>query len=311
MTMQVFAHGVFVVAGTPNATVYRGNEGIRHGRHYATKRQDANEQLGQGIEPEGLGQLGQGIEPEGLEYLGQGIEPKGSGTKKPARAKTASARSGSSSRTTRSASASRASSNGAKRSTTTGARRSTTTRSNARRATPATASSNGSGGVADTVKHVATKAAGPAVAVGAAAAGIAGGIVLKSRMRRKTTVLGVTLPRAIGKGLPDLDAKSIAKSVGHASKQFAKTTKNVSKDLERAGRLGRAHRQDPRLIHEDGSHPARSRTTTAVKRSNGVVTRAKDAGDTVASIAQRATGPRSRRGPRRPASPEACSSDRA
>jgi hypothetical protein len=160
---------------------------------------------------------------------------KGSGTKKPARAKTASARSGSSSRTTRSASASRASSNGAKRSTTTGAKRSTTTRSTARRATPATASSNGSGGVADTVKHVATKAAGPAVAVGAAAAGIAGGIVLKSRMRRKTTVLGVTLPRSIGKGLPDLDAKSIAKSVGHASKQFAKTTKNVSKDLERAG----------------------------------------------------------------------------
>ena len=36
---------------------------------------------------------------------------------------------------------------------------------------------------------------------------------------------------------------------------------------------------------------ARSRTSTAVKRSNGVVTRAKDAGDTVASIAQRSTGP--------------------
>ena len=35
----------------------------------------------------------------------------------------------------------------------------------------------------------------------------------------------------------------------------------------------------------------RSRTSTAVKRSNGVVTRAKDAGDTVASIAQRSTGP--------------------
>jgi hypothetical protein len=36
---------------------------------------------------------------------------------------------------------------------------------------------------------------------------------------------------------------------------------------------------------------SRSRTSTAVKRSNGVVTRAKDAGDTVASIAQRSTGP--------------------
>jgi hypothetical protein len=36
---------------------------------------------------------------------------------------------------------------------------------------------------------------------------------------------------------------------------------------------------------------SRSRTSTAVKRSNGVVTRAKDAGDTVASIAQRSTRP--------------------
>ena len=43
------------------------------------------------------------------------------------------------------------------------------------------------------------------------------------------------MPRSVGKSLPDLDAKSIAKTVGSASKQFAKTSKNVSKDLERAG----------------------------------------------------------------------------
>jgi hypothetical protein len=42
----------------------------------------------------------------------------------------------------------------------------------------------------------------------------------------------VKLPR---KGIADLDGKSIAKSVGQATKRFAKTTKNVSKDLERAG----------------------------------------------------------------------------
>jgi hypothetical protein len=36
---------------------------------------------------------------------------------------------------------------------------------------------------------------------------------------------------------------------------------------------------------------ARSRTSTGVKRSNGVVTRAKDAGDSVASIAQRSAAP--------------------
>jgi hypothetical protein len=81
---------------------------------------------------------------------------------------------------------------------------------------------------------VAGKAKGPAVAVGAAAAGIAGGLALKNRARHKT-VLGVKMPRSIGKALPDLDAKSIAKTVGHASKQFAKSSKNVSKDLERAG----------------------------------------------------------------------------
>ena len=95
-------------------------------------------------------------------------------------------------------------------------------------------SSNNGHGVIDTVKSAAGKAAAPAAAVGAAAIGIAGGIALKSRTRRKT-VLGVKMPRSIGKSLPDIDAKSIAKSVGHASKQFTKTSKGVSKDLKRAG----------------------------------------------------------------------------
>jgi hypothetical protein len=96
-----------------------------------------------------------------------------------------------------------------------------------------TASRNGSGdghGIVDTVKQAATKAKGPAIAVGAAAAGVAGGIALKARGRRKT-VLGVPLP----KHLPSVDAKSLAKTVGEASAQFAKTSKSVSKDIERAG----------------------------------------------------------------------------
>ena len=121
--------------------------------------------------------------------------------------------------------------------------RKSTTRSTAKRAKPAKrassnrttrASSNGrrgNEGVTDRIKQVANTAKGPAVAVGAAAAGIAGGLVIKSRTRRKT-VLGVPVPRSLGKGM---DPKSVAKSVGHASKQFAKTSKNVSKDLERAG----------------------------------------------------------------------------
>ena len=95
----------------------------------------------------------------------------------------------------------------------------------------ATSSSNG---VPATIKQVANTAKRPAIAVGAAAAGVAGGLVLRSRTRRKT-VLGLTVPRSVGKTLSGLDAKSVAKTVGQASKQFAKTTKNVSKDLERAG----------------------------------------------------------------------------
>jgi hypothetical protein len=88
--------------------------------------------------------------------------------------------------------------------------------------------------VPGTIKQVANTAKRPAIAVGAAAAGLAGGLVLRGRTRRKT-VLGVTVPSGIGKTLSGIDAKSVAKTVGQASKKFAKTTKSVSKDLERAG----------------------------------------------------------------------------
>jgi hypothetical protein len=100
------------------------------------------------------------------------------------------------------------------------------------RATSSSSSTSGSSsnGVPSTLKQVAK----PAVAVGAAAAGLAGGLVLRSRTRRKT-VLGLPVPSGIGKTLSGIDAKSVAKTVGQASKKFAKTTKNVSKDLERAG----------------------------------------------------------------------------
>jgi hypothetical protein len=103
-----------------------------------------------------------------------------------------------------------------------------------RKASTRTTSSSSPNGVPETIKKVANTAKRPAIAVGAAAAGVAGGLVLRSRTRRKT-VLGVPVPRSLGKTLSGLDAKSMAKTVGQASKQFAKTTKNVSKDLERAG----------------------------------------------------------------------------
>ena len=103
-----------------------------------------------------------------------------------------------------------------------------------RKASTRATSSSSPNGVPATIKQVANTAKRPAVAVGAAAAGLAGGLVLRGRVRRRT-VLGVTVPRSIGKTLSGLDAKSMAKTVGQASKKFAKTTKNVSKDLERAG----------------------------------------------------------------------------
>jgi hypothetical protein len=87
--------------------------------------------------------------------------------------------------------------------------------------------------VVGTIKDAAVKAKGPAVAVGATAVGVAGGMVLRDRMRRKT-VLGIPLPRP--KGMPsDRDVRSVAKSIGKASKQFGQATKSVSKDMERVG----------------------------------------------------------------------------
>jgi hypothetical protein len=98
-------------------------------------------------------------------------------------------------------------------------------------------SSNGTG-VVETLKQGAGKAKAPAVAAGAAAAGLAGGLVLKNRLGRKR-VLGVRVPRS----LTDVDVKALAKTVGDASTRFGKTTKTVSKDMERVGdqaeRLGK------------------------------------------------------------------------
>jgi hypothetical protein len=82
------------------------------------------------------------------------------------------------------------------------------------------------------VREIAGKAKGPAVAVGATGAAVAGGLLIRSR-RRQPKVLGVSVPRSLGK--TDLDVKSLTKSVGKASKQFGQTTKSVSKDMERIG----------------------------------------------------------------------------
>jgi hypothetical protein len=96
-----------------------------------------------------------------------------------------------------------------------------------------------SNGFVGTVKQVASKAKGPAIAVGAAvgaaAAGAAGGALLRDRTRKKK-VLGVPVPRSFGKSkVTDLDLPEVVKSVGRASQQFGQKTKSVSSDMEHVG----------------------------------------------------------------------------
>ena len=68
--------------------------------------------------------------------------------------------------------------------------------------------------------------------MGAAAAGVVGGLCSRpAGAARPCSASRCPAP----KDLPDIDAKAIAKTVGSATKQFAKTSKTVSKDLERAG----------------------------------------------------------------------------
>lgn len=156
----------------------------------------------------------------------------------------ASTRSGSSrsgsSRSSRSGGSARASASSAKRSAST---RSAASRSRSSAGSGSPASQNGVVGklkdVGGTVVRAADRAKGPALTVGAAAAGIAGGLALKNRSRKK--VLGVPVPRKIAKpsiGKPSLDGidvKSITKSVGKASVRLGERSKTVSKDLERVG----------------------------------------------------------------------------
>ena len=138
-------------------------------------------------------------------------------------------------------SSSRASSNGARARTNSGRKRTQSKsrsagRTTAKRRTNSSSKQrarpvSGMGKAVETAKQVAGKAKGPALAVGAGAAGLVGGLAIKNRAQRKT-LLGMPLPKSLK---PDVDVKSLAKSVGQASQRVAKTSKTVSKDIERAG----------------------------------------------------------------------------
>jgi hypothetical protein len=147
--------------------------------------------------------------------------------------------SGSKARTSgnRSGSRSRAAASGATQARTTRAAGSTRSSAAAvrRKAQAEAAAARDSNGVVGTIKQVASKAKGPAIAVGAAAAGAAGGVLLRDRTRKKK-VLGVPVPRSFGKSkVTDLDLPEVVKTVGRASQQFGRKTKSVSRDMEEVG----------------------------------------------------------------------------
>lgn len=106
---------------------------------------------------------------------------------------------------------------------------------------------NGSSGSADglatslksmggTVVHGMDRAAKPALAVGATAVGIAGGIALSRRHKS-------TLPFGLPRNGDGLDIVAISKAVGKASARLGQTAKSVSKDIDtaadRAERIGK------------------------------------------------------------------------
>ena len=170
----------------------------------------------------------------------------GSSRPKSKTAKTSSGGSRSKSATASRSTASRSSKGSARKTT---ARKAAPRKSSSNRSTSqsssnrSTASQNGAGngGVVGTVKSAASKVSGPAVAIGATAVGVAGGLVLKGTRRQKT-ILGVPVPRKA----PSVDVKKVAKTVGKASKQFGETSKSVSKDIERVGDQAEPSRRSQR-----------------------------------------------------------------
>ena len=80
------------------------------------------------------------------------------------------------------------------------------------------------------------------MAIGATAAGIAGGIALR---RRQRTVLGVPVPRAAD----GLDIVAISRALGRASVQLWQTAKSGSKVIDLAAEVDLVHTGAERCQH--------------------------------------------------------------
>jgi hypothetical protein len=127
----------------------------------------------------------------------------------------------------------------------------------ATRSTAATASRNGSASPAptakakeagETVSTAARKAKGPLIAAGASAAGLAGGLVLGSRLARRRDSAVITVGRALGRA---------ARELASATDRVTETGDEVRQVREQ---LDRVNRQSPvevlldGLTHRRGAH---------------------------------------------------------
>jgi hypothetical protein len=90
------------------------------------------------------------------------------------------------------------------------------------------------GSVTETVGSVTTKARGPIIAGGAAAAGLIGGLVLGGRVLKPgVKVLGVPIVRRNG-GL-----RPVVKEMRRAGKQLGRAVDEVSRARQQAQRIGK------------------------------------------------------------------------
>ncbi|HET6448716.1 MAG TPA: hypothetical protein VFG31_06355 [Conexibacter sp.] len=87
----------------------------------------------------------------------------------------------------------------------------------------------------DTVGSAATKARGPLIAGGAAAAAAIGGVVLGARvLRPRRKLLGIPIPR------DGISLKPLAKEVRKAGKQIERMADEVGKARAQAEKVGKA-----------------------------------------------------------------------
>jgi hypothetical protein len=134
--------------------------------------------------------------------------------------------------------------------------------------TRSTASSNGTGAAnkvvakakdaGDSVSTAARSAKGPLITAGVAAAGLAGGMALGSRMgAKRRKILGVPVGRKRGAVVVAGALGKAARELGSATKQASRTTEDIHEIREQ---LDRANRQSPievvlnGLTHRRGAH---------------------------------------------------------